>query len=72
MEITVKVRFSSSRQRIESYGSGKYIVYLIMKEGEGDAFSLLRTIISKYLGVPPSRISYLGKNYQGDMVFGVN
>ncbi len=70
MEITAKVRFQSTRQRIESYGGSKYLIYLTVGE-EDDFMSILRVLLSKYLGVPPGRIAFLGKNYQGDFIFSI-
>lgn len=66
----MKVRFHSGRQRVERFGGGKYIVYLLAGEHE-DFMNALRIVLSKYLGVPPGRISFQGKNYQNDLVFEV-
>ena len=68
MKITVKARFNSSREVFEKFGPGMYLAYLSFEE-DGDASSILANLISRQMGVPPSRIEFIGKDVKGNFVF---
>lgn len=71
MEVILKVRFKASKERFENYGPGKYMVYLSFEE-DGDTESILKTILSRKLGLPESRIHFKSKNFMKDWVFKVD
>ena len=72
MKITVKLRFNTSSSRIEHFGGGRYLVYLVSDKKDEDAFDELTALLSRSLGVPPSKIEYAGKDSNGDAVFELN
>ena len=57
MEVTVKVRFNASKERIEKFASDRYLMYLPFEE-DGDTAGILISLLSKYMGVPPGRIEF--------------
>lgn len=69
MKITAKVRFESSKSKIESFGSNRYLIYLLSSKTDSDAQDELLTLLSRTLGVPPSKIQYVGKDSNGDAIF---
>ncbi len=72
MEVTVKVRFNASKERVESFGGNKYMMYLPFEE-DNDSISIIISLLSRYLGVPPNRIDLKNRNSMtGDLVFYVN
>lgn len=71
MEVVIKVRFNASKERFESYGHGKYLVYLDMEEDE-DAVKVLKKILSKKLGTLESNIYYKRKNFMNDWIFEID
>ena len=56
MKIYVKVKANSKLQKIENFGSGRYLVYLRESLENGKADEELILILSKYLGVTPSTL----------------
>ena len=66
--IKVKVRFNASKESIEKFGEGMYLVYLPYPEGD-DSHILLSALISKKLGVVPSRIEFAGVDVHKNWVF---
>lgn len=68
MEIIVKARFNAVKQRIEKYGPDQYIAYVQFPEDK-HALQVLRIILSRYLGVPLSKIQFKTRNYAEDYVF---
>ena len=72
MEVTAKTRFNSSKQRIESFGGNRYMVYLTFAE-DGDSINTIKAMLSRYLGVPEKRITLKNRNaVSGDFVFSVD
>jgi len=69
MKIVCKLRFGSSKSKIESFGSGRYLIYLLSEKTDADVKDELYAILSRALGVPPNRIEYAGKDINGDAVF---
>ncbi len=54
--INVKVKTNSSKQEVESFGGGRYLVYLKSAPENNKANEELIKILSKELGVPPQSI----------------
>jgi hypothetical protein len=72
MEVTVKVRFNASKERIESFGSNRYMMYLEFPEDK-DAQRVITSILSRYMGVPEHLIEFKCKApITKDWVFNVN
>jgi uncharacterized protein len=55
MIIHVKVKPNSSKQEIESFGDGRYLVYLKSPPENDKANVELIKLLSKELGVPPNK-----------------
>jgi hypothetical protein len=70
MDVTVKIRFNASKQNFEKFGRDKYLAYLPFPEDE-DSKSIIIFILSRQLGVPPSKITFKGLDYNKDWVFQV-
>jgi hypothetical protein len=66
--IKVKVRFNASKESIEKFGEGKYLVYLPYPEDD-DSANILTALISRSLGVVPKRIEFAGVDAQKNWVF---
>jgi len=66
--IKVKVRFNASKESIEKFGEGMYLVYLPYPE-ENDSHTLIAALISRKLGVVPSRIDFAGIDVHKNWVF---
>lgn len=64
----MKLRFNASKEKFESYGGNKYLVYLPFAEDE-DSESIVAGLLSRKLGVPSGRIYFKGKDFNGDWVF---
>ena len=56
MHIYVKVKPHSGKQEVESFGDGRYLVYLKESPENGKANEELIKVLSKYLGTPSARI----------------
>lgn len=56
MIIRVKVKPNSSKQSVESFGNGRYLVYLKSVPENGKANIELLNLLSKELGVPPKSL----------------
>ena len=61
MKITVQIKFDSGKQKIESFGNSRYLVYLLSKKDEDDAMNEFTALMDRELTVPPGRIHYRGK-----------
>lgn len=70
-DIVVKARFNASKERVESFGMDKYLMYLPFPE-DGDAEGILKSILSKHLGVPSARIELRRITPTKDWVFQVS
>jgi len=57
MIIHVKVKPNSSKQKIESFGGGRYLVYLKSVPENDKANIELLNLLSKELGVPPKSLA---------------
>lgn len=58
MRIVVKTRLGSAKQKIESFGNGRYMISLLSNNHE-DANAELLTVLSKYFITPVSRFQYV-------------
>ena len=56
MIIKVKVKTENSKQSIESFGNNMYLVYLTSEPENNKANLELISLLSKYFGIPLSRI----------------
>lgn len=56
MRIHIRVKPNSKMNKIENFGSGRYLVYLKEPLEGGKADAELVHILSKYFGTPPSKI----------------
>lgn len=62
MKITVKTRLECVNQKIEQFGNNRYLVYLVSEDYTQGNVELI-SLLSKYLGTPPSRIAIVqGRN----------
>jgi hypothetical protein len=68
MKITVKVRFNTSHEKLEAFGNNMYLAYLMMSEDE-ESGQVVGRLLSKKLGVPPTRVEFAGKDVRGYYVF---
>ncbi len=57
MIIHVKVKPNSSKQQIENFGGGRYLVYLKSPPENNRANIELINLLSKEFGTPPTRFS---------------
>ncbi len=67
MKVHFKIKFGAEREKFESFGGGRYLVYLTLKKEDPAVFPYFIGIISRYLGVEQKHIKYLGKNGSGIM-----
>lgn len=70
MKITVKAKFRASKELIEKFAMNKYLMHLPFAEDSEANFAII-VMLSKYLGVPPSKIKYVGLDVFKDRVFEV-
>ncbi|MDP3881984.1 MAG: hypothetical protein Q8Q31_03870 [Nanoarchaeota archaeon] len=72
MEVVVKARFNSSKERVENFGRNRYVMYLTFEEDE-DSIIVIKSFLSRYMGVPEKSIELKNRNsVTGDFVFAVN
>jgi hypothetical protein len=67
MLIKLKVKKSDWKQEVESFGNNMYLAYVI-SQSDSSILQELTHLLSKKLGVPPSKIKLVSRN-GGDMVF---
>jgi len=68
MKVIVKVKFGSSKERFENFGADKYLIYLPFDEDAGANLAIAQ-ILSRRLGVPPSKIKFAGLDPHKDRIF---
>lgn len=56
MIINVKIKPRSSKQKVESFGAGRYLIYLKSEPEQNKANIELINLLSKYFGIPVGRI----------------
>jgi len=72
MEVTIKARFNASKERIESFGNNRYVMYLPFSEDE-DSLDIIRELLSRYVGAPLKAVQFKTQNsVTKDFVFYVN
>ena len=62
MKIIVQIKFGSGKQKIESFGSDRYLVYLNSTKDDPGAMAEFTSMMAKYMTIPPGRIHYKGKH----------
>jgi hypothetical protein len=67
MKVYFKIKFGSSQNKIESFGAGRYLVYMTLKKEDSGAMSTMLSLISKKLCAEPKNIKYLGKRGEGNL-----
>ena len=72
MEVSVKVRFESSKERIEAFGNNRYLMYLPFPKDK-DSLEIITMMLAKFVGVPASAVEFKCKMpVTNDLVFYVN
>ena len=66
--IYVKVKPNSGKRSIESFGNNRYLLKLQYPEDSG-AKAVISAFISRQIGVPASKISYLGHDPRKNWLF---
>lgn len=66
----MKVVFNSSREGLESFGNGRYLLKLSYPEDEG-AKAVIIAYISRQLGVPASKIAFIEQDTRKNWHFEV-
>lgn len=56
MQVTVKIKYGTSKQAIESFGNNRYLVYLLTKKDDPLAWQELIAVLAKQFGVPSNKI----------------
>lgn len=65
MKVYLKIKFGAAKDAFESFGGGRYLVYLTLKKEDPNAMSTMIRTISKQLCAEPKNIKYLGKKGEG-------
>jgi len=77
MEIIVKVRYNSVKERFDHYDKNRYIAYLSFADEGDDSHKVVNTkdiligMVSKMMGVPPARVMFKQKDFMGNWVFDI-
>lgn len=71
MEIRVKVRFNASKEKFETYGKDRYLIYLPFEEDK-DSQKIIIALLSRKVGTPENRILFTGKDAMNNWIFEVN
>ena len=56
MNVTVKVKYGSNKQSVESFGNNRYLIYLYSNKEDAAALDELSALLSTHLGVPLNRV----------------
>jgi hypothetical protein len=67
MKVYFKIKFGAMKDSLESFGSGRYLVYLRLKKEDPNAMPTMMHMISKQLCAEPKNIKYLGKRGEGSL-----
>ena len=70
IKVTVKAKFNASKEIIEKFGNNKYLMYLPFAEDHEANFAIV-VMLSRHMGVPPSKIKYVGLDVHKDRIFEV-
>ncbi len=68
MEILVKIRFGASKEKFETYGGNRYLIYLPFEE-DSDSKRIIVSLISRHVGVHPNKIIFKQKDAMGNWLF---
>jgi hypothetical protein len=69
MRIYVKIKFNSQKEEIESFGNGRYLVYMKMDKDDPATMPHFIRMISKETGAEPKHIIYKGKHGPDEYIF---
>lgn len=69
-KIIVKAVFNSTRGSWESFGNSRYILKIPFSE-DSEAKTAVVSAISKYIGVPASKIAFQGQDLRKNWIFEV-
>ena len=61
MRVHVKIKFGADKNSIESFGNGRYLVYMKMPGEDPSAMDFFISLFSKFTGAEPKHIKYIGK-----------
>jgi len=67
-KVVAKVRFNTSKEYFEKLGADSYLIYIPFEEDD-DSHKVIASILSKKLGVVPTRMEFSGKDIRGNFVF---
>ena len=67
MKVYFKIKFGASYNKIESFGGGRYLVYMKLNKEDPGAMATMMALISKQLCAEPKNIKYLGKRGEGSL-----
>ena len=70
MKMIVKVKFNATKQRFEDFGNNKYLLYLPLEE-DAESEIVIAQLLSKHIGVPPSKVKFAGFDPHKDRIFEV-
>ena len=68
MEVTVKIRFNASKEKFETYGQNRYLIYFPFEENN-ESEMIIASLLSKKIGVPQKRIFFKSKDAMGNWIF---
>jgi hypothetical protein len=69
-KITIKVVFNSTKESWESFGNNRYLLKLSYPEDAG-AKAVIVAYISKYVGVPASKLAFVEQDIRKNWIFEV-
>ena len=69
-KFTIKVVFNSTAESWESFGNNRYLLKLSYPE-DNEAKAVIIAYISRHLGVPASKIAFLGQDIRKNWMFEV-
>ena len=69
-KIVVKVLFNASKGGWESFGNSRYILRIDCPE-DSESKNIICSLISRYIGVPASKIVFQGKDLRKNWIFEV-
>ena len=70
MKITIKVVFNSTKDNWESFGNNRYLLKLSYPEDNG-AKAVIVAYISRQLGIPASKLAFIGQDIRQNWIFEV-
>lgn len=58
-KLQVRVKTNSGKQEIESFGDGRYLVYLVSAPENNEANIELIKLMAKHLGIPSTKLKII-------------